>query len=242
MKLIFVLSLLVLSLRAEDHYQVFRPDLAAGDAYSIDVRALHPTQLSLGWREVVAKRKLIEGKSPAELVAYLKEKDVPIVIGPGGVPYMTDGHHTLRALLESRVADKTAYGHILANWANVPADEFWARMQAKQYVYLTDAAGKGPQPTSMLPTALTGMQRDAYRGLGWGVMKAGGFEERKDIFFQEFIWGDRFRGKIVWDDQDDAAFAHAVKEACALARTAAFADLPGYKGQASVASAAETAK
>jgi hypothetical protein len=229
MRILLVLSLFVLSLRGEDIYVPFSADLPAGAAYTIEVHALHPTQLALGWREVVAKKKLIEGKSPAELTAYLKEKDVPVVIGPGGVPYMTDGHHTLRALLESRVADKIAYGHILANWASVPAEEFWARMQAKNYVYLKDAAGRGPRPASTLPTSLTGMQRDAYRGLGWGVMKAGGFDERKDIFFQEFIWGDRFRGKIEWDDQDDAAFARAVKEACVLARTAAFADLPGYK-------------
>jgi hypothetical protein len=164
-----------------------------------------------------------------ELITYLKEKDVPVVIGPGGIPYMTDGHHTLRALLESRIADKTVYGHILANWAQVAPAEFWAQMQAKNYVYLKDAAGRGPQPASALPANLTDMQLDPYRGLGWGVMKAGGFDEKKEAFFQEFLWGDRFRGKIAWDDRDDAAFARAVKEACALAHTPAFADLPGYR-------------
>lgn len=232
MKILLLFSFLVLSLRGQDTYVPFRADLPAGAACTIDVRQLHPTQVALGWREVVAKKKLIEGKNPAERVAYLKDKDVPIVIGPGGVPYMTDGHHTMRALLESKVEDKTTYSHILANWAAVPPEEFWARMQARHYVYLNDAGGNGPQPVATLPASLSAMQLDSYRALGWGVMKAGGFDEKKGVFFQEFLWGDRFRNKITWDDRDDAAFARAVKEASALAHTAAFADLPGYKQEA----------
>ncbi len=229
MRILLLCSLLLLPLRGQETYVPFRADLPAGVAYTSDVRALHPTQMALGWREVVFKKKTIEGKSPAERVAYLKEKDVPVVIGPGGVPYMTDGHHTMRALLESRVADKTTYGHILANWSAVPPAEFWARMQAKKWVYLKDADAK-PVAVAALPADLLHMQLDPYRGLGWGLLKAGAYEEKKDIFFQEFLWGDRFRDKVTWNDKDDADFARAVKESSALARTAAFADLPGYKG------------
>lgn len=229
MRIILLCSLLCLSLRAQEAYVPFRADLPAGVAYTIDVRQLHPTQLALGWREVVAKKKLIETKTAAELIAYLKDKDVPIVIGPGGVPYMSDGHHTMRALLESKVPDKTTYGHILANWSAVAPAEFWARMQAKNYVYLKDAEGRGPQPPSTLPVDLYGMQLDPYRGLGWGLLKVGGYDERKDVFFQEFIWGDYFRDKIHWDDRDDAAFARAVKEAVTLAHAPAAGALPGYK-------------
>jgi hypothetical protein len=238
MRTLLLFSFLALMLRAQDAYVPFRADLPAGSGYTIDVRQLHPTQMALGWREVVAKKQLIEAKSPAALLAYLKGKDVPIVIGPGGVPYMTDGHHTMRALLESRVPDKITYGHILANWADVSPAEFWTRMQAKKYVYLNDAAGRGPQAVSALPATLADMQRDPYRGLGWGVMKAGGFDEKPGVFFQEFLWGDRLRDKISWDDRDDAAFARAVKEACVLAQTPAFADLPGYKGTLATAESA----
>lgn len=206
----------------------FRPDLSAGAAYAIDARQLHPTQFSHGWREVVYKAAKISAMTPAEVQAYLIDKDVPVVIGPGGVPYMTDGHHTLRSLIESTAADKTAYGHILVNWSDLPPEEFWTRMQANNYTYLRDAQGK-LQPPAALPASLLVMQRDPYRGLAWGVMKANGFLERKGVFFQEFRWADYFRERIRWDDADDDAFDDAVKAACLLAQSSAAAHLPGYR-------------
>jgi hypothetical protein len=147
---------------------------------------------------------------------------------------MTDGHHTMRALIESSRPDKTAYCHIFANWSSLPAAEFWARMPAQNCAYLKDAAGR-PAPPSALPERLTGMQRDPWRGLAWGVMKAGGFDEKKGFFFQEFFWADYFRDKVKWDDADDAAFTRAVQEACRLAREPAAAALPGYKPAAQTA-------
>jgi hypothetical protein len=207
----------------------FRPDLPAGAAYVLDAARLHPTQFALGLREVVAKQKAIDAMTPDKLVAYLKDKDVPVVIGPGGTPYMTDGHHTLRALLDSAQPDKSAYGHILANWAAVEPAAFWKRMAAQNYTYLKDASGRGPQPPASLPASLKSMQSDPYRGLAWGVMKAGGFDEVKGVFFQEFLWADYFRAKVSWDDASDAAFAEAVQKAAALAREPAAAGLPGYK-------------
>lgn len=209
-------------------YAAFSPDLPAGSRYAIDARKLHPTQFSLGLREVVAKTGVINRKTSDQLAAYLKEKDVPVVVGPGGTPYMTDGHHTIRALLESQHAQKTVYGHILANWAHLPPAEFWAAMQARNFTYLQDRQGRGPLAPETLPASLLEMQSDIYRGLAWAVMNAGGFAERKDVFFQEFFWADFFRVRVSWNDADDADFARAVSAAAALARTAEAAALPGY--------------
>lgn len=216
---------------APETHVPFRADLPAGAAYTLDARQLHPTQFSHGWREVVYKTAKIEAMSPAKLTAYLKDKDVPVVIGPGGIPYMTDGHHTLRSLIESKASDKTAYGHILANWSDLDPASFWARMEANDYAYLKDAAGL-PQPPVALPANLLVMQRDPYRGLAWGVMEAHGFAEKKGVFFQEFRWADYFREKVRWDDADDEAFDDAVKAACLLAQAPAAATLPGYRANA----------
>lgn len=213
---------------AADTYVPFRADLPAGAAYTIDAATLHPTQFALGWREVVFKRGKIDRKSPAELVAYLMDKDVPIVIGPGGVPYMTDGHHTIRALLEAKSPDKTVYGHVLANWSALSAAEFWPRMVASNYAYLRDAEGRA-QPPENLPSTLRAMQRDPYRGLAWAVMEAGGFLERKDVFFQEFRWAEFFRPLVRWNDADDEDFDRALNEARAFARTPAAQTLPGAR-------------
>jgi len=216
---------------AAENYAPFRPDLPAGAAYTIDAGQLHPTQLCLGWREVVYKQGLIDRKTPADLVAYLQDKDVPLVIGPGGVPYLTDGHHTLRALLESRQPDKTAYGHVLANWSALEPAAFWAKMEEQHYSYLKDTTGRA-QPPAALPASLRELQLDPYRGLAWGVMKAGGFHEEKKTFFQEFRWADYFRDKVAWDDADDEAFKDAVMAATVLAQAPAAANLPGYRAEA----------
>lgn len=226
-----VLGLLVLPcfLRAADVvYELFRADLPSGAAYSIDARQLHPTQFSLGLREVAAKTAVINAKDAKALAEYLKKKDVPLVIGPGGVAYLTDGHHTLRALIDSKQADKTAYGHVLANWSEVKADEFWRRMEANHYTYLKDNTGN-PAKAEALPETLLTMQSDAWRGLAWAMMVAGGFEEKKGWFFQEFAWADYMRSKVSWNDGDDAEFARAVAVAVKLAHEPEASSLPGWK-------------
>ena len=217
--------------RAGEEYAPFSADLPAGAAYRIDARRLHPTQLSLGWREVAAKQAKFNRLPSAAVAAYLQDKDVPLVVGPGGVPYLTDGHHTLRALLESTAPDKTAYGHILANWSGLAPGEFWARMAERHYSYLRDGQGRD-QPPAALPDSLLGLQLDPYRGLAWGVMKAGGFTEQKKVYFQEFQWADYFRDKVRWDDADNAAFEDAVMAATVLAQAPAAAALPGYRADA----------
>jgi 3-phytase len=209
-------------------YVAFRADLPAGAAYTLGARALHPTQFALGWREVVAKRDQLNAMTPEALTAYLQAKDVPVVIGPGGVPFLSDGHHTLRALLESTAADAPVYGHILANWSTLTPAEFWSRMEASNYAYLRDADGQ-PRPAADLPTDLLKMQRDPYRGLAWAVMEAGGFAERRGVFFQEFRWAEFFRSRVNWDEASDEDFDRALNEARALARTPAAQALPGAR-------------
>ena len=223
----FLVSAFVAIAQPAETYVAFRADLPAGAAYRIDARRLHPTQFCVGLREVAAKTENADDKKPAKLIAYLKKKDVPVVIGPGGVAYMTDGHHTLNGLLRSSHADKTAYGHILANWSDLSPGVFWARMAEHRYVYLKDAEGRA-RPASELPDHLLAMRDDPWRSLAWAVQKAGGYAETPGVYFQEFLWADFFRGRVKWDDRDDDAFARAVEQACELARTPAAKDLPGH--------------
>lgn len=216
-------------LSVADTYAPFKPDLPAGAAYQIDAHLLHPTQFAVGMREIVFKIKILNQKSPAEIRSFLEEKNVPVVIGPGGVPYMTDGHHTIRALLESASPQKIVYGHILANWSAESEGNFWALMQAKKFTYLKDHNGVAREPDA-LPSSLLAMANDPYRSLGWAVIYAGGFESKTGpaVFFQEFYWGDYFRPLVKWDDTNDAEFNEAVKAAVILARQPAAAHLPGY--------------
>jgi|UniRef100_UPI00404B52C1 hypothetical protein len=214
---------------AAETYAPFKPDMPSGAAYTLDALALHPTQFSTGQREINYKRSKFDKMDRAEVTAYLQKKDVPVVVGPGGVPYLTDGHHTISALIACVHPDKTVYGHVLANWSNLPAADFWAKMQKQGYTFLRDSSGQMRSPIE-LPVSLNEMKPDPYRGLAWAVMQAEGFKEIKppEIFFQEFYWADFFRDKITWDDTDNAAFALAVHKALELAHSPAAAGLPGY--------------
>jgi hypothetical protein len=214
--------------QAAEDYLPFEPTMVAGAACTVDARTVHPTQFTLGWREVVYKAALFDGKSEKEIVKYLKKKDVPLVIGPGGVPYVTDGHHTLRGLIAAQRADKTAYGHVLANWATLEPTEFWRRMVAANYAYLRDASGTD-QPADRLPATLATMARDPYRGLTWALKEAEVFTELKDVYFQEFFWADYLRDKVKWNDDNDADFARAVAAATRLAQAPEAQHLPGAK-------------
>ncbi|WP_081722095.1 ParB-like protein [Geminisphaera colitermitum] len=211
-----------------DECRPFHSLLPAGAAVRINAHLLRPTQCVIGFREVEAKREKIEKQSSKKRTAYLKKKNVPLVIGPGGAAWMVDGHHTLRGLLDADVEDKTAYGRIISNWSDLPVSEFWRRMRANNYVYLKLPGGRATIPPARLPASLLQMVDDPHRSLAWAVGKAGGYEVQDDVFYQKFQWSEFFRLRVEWDDSSKKDFARAVTEATVLARTRAAARLPGW--------------
>ena len=191
-------------------------DLAA----STDLRA---TQRSLGFREVdykgvvsaaltlnAVKPKTTEGITSYDyseqndkgvnLVAFWKEKDLPIVIGPDGKAYITDGHHTNAGYLAAKTAmsrevvagqSHVVLGHIAGTYfAASPqpvTDAWWQGMQAANNALLYGPTGNqlarpanagfaGLQP--LLPSTLamptvpgkSSMTNDDYRSLTWGMV------------------------------------------------------------------------
>ena len=213
--------------REVDEYREFSSSMVAGDHFTIDANKLHPTQMTVSFREVAHKAKKFHNMSPEMVTSVFKKKTLPVVIGPGGIPYLTDRHHTARALIESKAADKTAYGEVIANWSQMEPAEFWEKMRQSNYVLLVDSLQNPIEPTS-LPNSLSECSNGPYRGLVWAVEQAGGIAERDDVYFQEFAWVIYFRPLLQWDDADDEDFKRAVKEAMKLAHDPAAANLPGY--------------
>ncbi len=242
---------------AETAYLPLSNDAKVGDFVYVDARKLHPTQFCLGMREVNYKAGLVSAMNAdksshddkASVYAFLAKKDIPIMIGPDGTAYLTDGHHTLAALLASKQADKTAFGHVVGNFFGKPKGDFQAFMEDPKNndVYLFGAEGNGLSrtPEAMgfkdLPALIYAgdsagaMKGDVYRSLGWGMKETGystktkGGRDAQILFgnFIEFRWADLFRGKIVWDDASDDAFYIAVANADALAHSKQTRDLSG---------------
>src|SRR5262249_62348694 len=71
----------------------------------VPISELYPTQITVGMREVKAKRKRWreEGKKKGE--RFLGAHMVPVILGPKDRHYVIDHHHLARALHDEGVKD-----------------------------------------------------------------------------------------------------------------------------------------
>src|ERR1700680_4352345 len=104
----------------------FNPDLPAHSLCTVEIAVLRPTQSAVGMKEVEIRAEKIGKMGATELEHYLRKHVAPIVIGPGGVPYLLDLQHLARALLQAHVG-KTLYDAVKENWSKLSETEFWAK-------------------------------------------------------------------------------------------------------------------
>jgi fibronectin-binding autotransporter adhesin len=152
--------------------------IAAGpfSLYAVPVDELLPTQMNEGLTEVDAKTTGFDILPPSQLQSNLLGDIEPVVIGPGGVLYLTDGHHTFTALENSSygASDPTVYVNVIANFSNLTTAQFWATMQADDLLLpLNDGV---PEVVNLntgapIPTSLQGLDEDVYRGLEYNILK-----------------------------------------------------------------------
>ena len=214
-------------LQAKTDYPPFDPNMRKGELFLIPAQALHPTQSMIGFREVKDRTEAFNRKSADKLAAKLQDTNTVMIIGPGGIPYLNDGHHAVRALLDSNQPNKNVYGIVVENWSDMAPADFWKKMVEQGDAYLFDSEHKIIDPAN-LPTSVSGCVDDPYRDLAASVCHAGGFAKDINVLYQEFIWADYFRPLVKWDNSNDADYAQAVKKATKLAHEPAAAALPGY--------------
>lgn len=137
--------------------------------YAVPVESLLPTQINEGPAEVGKKTAGFDLLAPSQLQSNLLTDVEPVVIGPGGQLYLTDGHHTFTALEDSIYgsSDPTVYVNVIANYSNLTMTQFFATMQAQNLLFpvnngvfepVNDATG------APLPSNLTSLPTDLYRG------------------------------------------------------------------------------
>jgi hypothetical protein len=117
--------------------------------YTVEIEILRPIQSAVGMKEVEIRAEKIGKMTAKELERHLRKHVAPIVIGPGGMPYLLDHQHLARTLLQAH-AGETLYAEVKENWSKVSKPEFWARMKGRGWVYLHDETGKLlPDPTGL---------------------------------------------------------------------------------------------
>ncbi|QII02099.1 chromosome partitioning protein ParB [Rhodococcoides fascians A21d2] len=153
------------------------------------------------------------GQETPDTIAPMKT----VVIGPGGVPYLTDGHHTLTSFYET--ADGGPNLHlrlrVVANLSDLSTADFWARMKAEKWVWNYDVDGN-EVPVEQLPSGvgLAKFQNDKYRSLMYFARDIG--FTPGTIPFQEFYWGAWVRdsGSVDisgWDSNNLASYLSTVE-------------------------------
>jgi len=120
------------------------------------------------------------------------------VIGPGGQPYLTDGHHTLTSFWEAPGGGPNTLVRlrVTGNLLELEPDAFWPAMQDKGWTWLRDADGN-PVTPEQLPASLGLKQfaNDQYRGVLYFVRDVGYTQDDDSPAFQEFYWAQWLRGQ-----------------------------------------------
>jgi len=143
--------------------------------FVVPVSSLAPTQMNEGFTEVGKKTAGFDLLAPSQLQSNLLTDIEPVVIGPGGKLYLTDGHHTFTALDNSIYGSNTqVYVNVIANYSNLTTSQFYQTMASQNLLLpLNDGV---PQTVNTatgapLPTSLTGLTSDPYRGLEYSLLK-----------------------------------------------------------------------
>ena len=196
------------------------PPTPGGEVRIVD---LHPTQMTLGYAEVLLKRQQWRQMDGAAKGDFLVKHPMPAVLGPKGRLYIVDHHHLARALLEEEVTSVLVT--ILADLSALERDEFWNVMDYRQWVHPYDAKGRKHSCRALKKT-VSGLRNDSYRSLAAAVRMAGGVEKEQTPF-AEFLWADYFRRRIPAKllKTDPSA---ALTEALQMAHDKAAKHLPGW--------------
>lgn len=194
----------------------------------VDIADLRPTQITVGMREVSAKRKGWREKKGKKGGEFLGKHMIPVILGPGDRHYVIDHHHLARALHEEGV--KNVLVTVVANLSMVDRDTFWTVLDNRSWMHPFDDKGRR-RDYKDIPKSVRGLVDDPFRSLAGELRRAGGFA--KDTTpFSEFLWADflrrRIRRKLVELD-----FDRALITAMKYAKSQKAIFLPGWCGPAS---------
>ena len=185
---------------------------------------LRPTQLTVGYAEVAAKRAEWEKLAKKKRKELLSGHWFPGVLGPGGKVYIVDHHHLGLALIEEKVDSVPVLVQRDFSWLE-PA-VFWRTMEFNRWAHPYDAHGHRADYDAF-PAKLTDLADDPYRTLSARVREAGGYS--KDATpYAEFLWADFLRSRVKLKGEQPGK--RALKQSLELAHMHEAAYLPGWSG------------
>ena len=192
---------------------------------TVAIADLRPTQMTVGVREVRAKRDEWRKAGDDARSAFLGSHMVPVIKGPRDRYYVIDHHHLCRALQEAGQAEVEIT--VVANLSRLDKAAFWVFMDNRGWLHPYDAEGRR-RGWEDLPKRIADLIDDPYRSLAGALRRAGGYA--KDTTpFAEFLWADFLRRRIK-PGRVERSFGKALDAAMVLARSGEADFLPGWCG------------
>jgi hypothetical protein len=185
---------------------------------------VRPTQATVGFKEIMAKRRRCRAAFAAGRSVLPQRQGVPIVIGPEGNAYVLDRHHAVCALLaEGVIAVRVV---TLDDLSRLSPEAFWSTLDARGWCHPYDADGR-LLTYDQIPTSLSKLGDDPYRSLASALRRNGGFDKVK-VPYSEFAWADFLRRQLdrVALERD---FEGALQAALRLSGGEAARALPGWR-------------
>ncbi|WP_189041176.1 ParB-like protein [Aliidongia dinghuensis] len=193
--------------------------------HPVDIADLRPTQMTVGMREVEAKRKAWRSKEGDQGGEFLGHHMIPVVLGPKDRCFVIDHHHLARALYEEAV--KSVLVTIVAKLSKLEPETFWFVLDCRNWMHPYDADG-GRRDHKDIPKSVKDLVDDPFRSLAGELRRIGGFA--KDTTpFSEFQWADFLRRRMK-RAAVEANFDEALKRAYELAKSTDADYLPGWCG------------
>jgi hypothetical protein len=191
---------------------------------ALPIADLVPTQMTVGMREIIHKRRRWRERSSDRAANYLNKLRIPVVLGPNGRHYMIDRHHLTLALRDEGIGELNV--SLVANLSTLNIDEFWIRLEKQNWTHPFDDEGRRGCYHDM-PQTIDNMQDDPFRSLAGAVKRAGGYA-KIEAPFSEFKWADFLRCRIPREllERD---FDRALAKAMHLAQGVEAAALPGWR-------------
>jgi len=187
------------------------------------IEELYPTQITVGMREVRAKRK--HWRSTHRKAAFMGSHLIPVIMGPKSRFYVIDHHHLALALHQEGV--KSIAITVLADLSRLDKEAFWIYLDNRGWMHPYDAKGRR-RSHKQIPRRIAALADDPFRSLAGELRRAGGFA--KDTTpFSEFLWADFLRRRIKRERVVDD-FSAALDEALRLAKSQLADFLPGWCG------------
>lgn len=192
----------------------------------VPIDALRPTQITVGMREVQARRKHWKSQTTGgKREAFLQKHLIPVILGARGRHFVLDHHHLALALYREGLREM--YVTVIADLSSLDKDTFWFVLDQRNWMHPFDRTGVRRSYKS-IPRSLKELQDDPYRSMAGELRRLGGFA--KDTTpYSEFLWADflRKRIKIGLVESD---FKRSLQIALGLAKSKDAEYLPGWCG------------